>query len=61
MAKKKNKKLRKENIPAVSIFTLGPFLPLEPPPPPSLEYADPINGKYEKSIETGSWGGPHWE
>lgn len=61
MAKKKNSKLRKEreSKTTISIFSLGLIEPLKVVHP-NEDQEDPINGKFEKTIEITPWG-PDWQ
>lgn len=53
MAKKAKKSSKK---PSLKVFTLATFMPMEPPLHPHDEQEDPINGKYEKTLEVTPWG-----
>jgi hypothetical protein len=57
MAKKKNSKLRKEREETLHMISFLPMIPKEKHPNEDQE--DPINGKYEKTIEMTAWG-PDW-
>lgn len=57
MAKKKNSKLRKERESTLHMVTILPMIPLEKHPNEDQE--DPINEKFEKTIEITPWG-PDW-
>lgn len=56
MAKKKKKLAKK---PSIEIFTIGSFMPMEPPVHPNEDQEDPLHDKYEKTIEITPWG-PDW-
>jgi len=53
----KRKKTKKA---PVEVITLATFMPMELPVHPSEDQEDPINGKYEKTIEITPWG-PDWK
>lgn len=51
------KKTKKANV---EVITLATFMPMELPKHPNEEQEDPINGKFEKTIEISLWG-PDWK